>query len=105
VAPPGNQVARNRILVIGGPEALMPLEIVSIFEELAGRKFEVQKVPEEALRQQRASASNPLDEAFANLMLMNAGGWAVDMSESLKSFPIELTSIRDYARSVGGGVI
>ena len=102
VAALDNPAAENRILGIGGPEALSPFEVVAIFEEITGRKFEVEKIPEEALKQQKAAATNPLEETFAGLMLMCTQDWSADMTDVLKSFPIKLTSVRDYARTVAG---
>src|SRR5689334_6623718 len=44
--------AQKTILEIGGPEALSPLEVVKIFEQASGRKFELEHVPEDALQAQ-----------------------------------------------------
>src|ERR1700733_11503289 len=51
-----HSVASLSVLSIGGPEALTPLEVVRIFEEESGRRFEVEKVPETKLREQLDSA-------------------------------------------------
>ncbi|MCA1816833.1 MAG: SDR family oxidoreductase, partial [Acidobacteria bacterium] len=53
IATADNSVARNAVIKLGGPEALSPLEVVQVFEKLKGRKFDIQHVPEEALREQR----------------------------------------------------
>ena len=102
VAALDNSAAENRIMEIGGPEALSPLEVVKIFEKVSGKQYEVEKVPLEALEQQRDAATNPLEESFAGLMLGCTLDWSVDMSEVLKSFNIKLTTVRDYAQSVVG---
>lgn len=94
----GKEAARKATLEIGGPEALSPLEVVGIFESESGRKFEVEHVPEEALRAQLAGASNPLEQTFAGLMLQYAAADAIDMRRTLELFPARLTSVRDYAR-------
>ncbi|MEK6571001.1 MAG: SDR family NAD(P)-dependent oxidoreductase, partial [Bacteroidota bacterium] len=92
--------ARNKIIELGGPEALSPLEVVKIFEELGGRKFEVQLVPEEALASvaQKISAADDLQRAFAALLQTYAKGDPIDMRATLQKFPLQLTSVRDYAR-------
>jgi len=98
-----NPAARNDVIKLGGPQALSPLEVVQIFEDLTGRKFTVTHVPEEALRAQTAAAADPLQEAFAALMLYYAHGDVIDMKPALGIFPEQaskLTSIRDYARSL-----
>ncbi len=99
IASLDNSEARNAVIELGGPEALSPLEVVQIFEKLKGRKFDIQHVPEEALREQRESASDPLQQSFAGLMLNYSQGSIIDMQETLPKFPMQLTSIRDYAQA------
>jgi len=99
VASLGNPESRNAVIELGGPEALSPLEVVRAFEELRRREFEVQHVPDEALREQRESASDPLQQSFAGLMLYYSGGHVIDMRETLQKFPFQLTFIKDYARA------
>jgi uncharacterized protein YbjT (DUF2867 family) len=91
--------ARNAVIELGGPEALNPLEVVRTFEKLQGRKFDVQHVPEEALREQRKGASDPLQQSFAGLMLYYSRGDVIDMRETLQKFPARLSSIRDFVRA------
>ncbi len=96
-----NAAARNCVIKLGGPEALSPLEVVRIFEEVSGRKFTVTHVPEEALRAQQAAAADSLQEAFAALMLNYAHGDAIGMAPASRIFPEQashLSSVRDYAR-------
>lgn len=90
--------AQNATIELGGPEALSYSEIIAIFEELTGRKFEIEKVPEEALWAQKQASSDPLQESFAALMLGMAKGDAIDMRETLRMFPVQLCSVRDYAK-------
>lgn len=90
--------AKNATVELGGPEALSHLEVIAVFEELIGRKFEIEKVPEEALWAQKQASSDPLQESFAALMLGMAKGDAIDMRETLRIFPAQLCSVRNYAR-------
>ena len=99
VASLDNAQARNAVIKLGGPEALSPLEVVRIFEELQGRQFDVEHVPEEALRQQRETASDPLQQSFAGLMLYYSRGDVIDMRETLHNFSVHLSSVRDYVRA------
>ena len=96
VAALEQEAARNRIIELGGPDALSPLEVVQIFEEQFGRKFELEFVPEENLRQQKETAQDPLQESFAALMLQVAKGSPVEMGETLAEFPIQLTSVKEF---------
>ena len=91
-----NPATRNRIIELGGPEALSPLEVVRLCEEVSGRSFEVQHVPEEALRAQYAGASDSLQKSFTALMLDYVEGDIVDTSQALATFPGAFTSVREY---------
>lgn len=90
--------ARNATLTLGGPEALTPLEVVRIFEELAGQPFTTELVMESVLRLGKDSARRALDEAFTALSLGYAHGDAIDMRPILEIMPVRLVSVRDYAR-------
>jgi hypothetical protein len=85
---------------LGGPEALTPLEVVKIFEEESGRRFEVETIPEAKLREQFDLANDPLEKSFAGLLLQYAQGETVDMRGLLESIPVRQTSVREYARTV-----
>jgi uncharacterized protein YbjT (DUF2867 family) len=100
VAALENPAACNAILELGGPEALSPLEVVRIFEEATGTLFEVQHVPEAALRAQRAHAADSVQESFAALMLDYAKGDVIDMHDVLQAFSIRLLSVAEYARYI-----
>jgi len=94
-----NAEARNAEIKLGGPEALSPLEVVRLFEELKGQKFEVQYVPEQALKEQKESATDPLQESFAGLMLYYSRGDVIEMQKTLHKFNVQLNSVRDYAQA------
>jgi NADH dehydrogenase len=94
--------ARNRILDVGGPQDLSPLEVVRIFEKVSGAPFERQFVPEEALLAQLDHASDPLSETFVKLQLEYVHGCPMNTSETLRLMPMELTSVAQYAAAVSG---
>ena len=98
VASLDNPAAKNKIIELGGPEALSPLEVVNIFESTKGKKFELQFVPEEAIRAQRDGAQDPLSKSFAVLTLGVANGSEIDMKTTLDAIPMQLTSVNDYAK-------
>lgn len=97
VASLDNPAARNNTLELGGPDALSPLQVVKVFEEVGGRPFEVEYVPVEALEAQQQAATDPMQQSFSGLMRCYAQGDAIDMQETLKTFPVELTSVKVYA--------
>ena len=104
VASLDNPAARNATLELGGPQALSQLQAVQIFEEVGGRSFEVQHVPEAALAEQQETATDPMQQTFAGLMRCYAQGDPIDMQKTLQAFPLELTSVRDYAQGVYGPI-
>ena len=93
--------AANRALDVGGPEPVSQLDAVRIFERATGREFALEYVTEESLHEQRNKATDPMGQTFASLMLDYAAGNVVDPAESLKVVPLQLTTVRDYASSVG----
>jgi len=95
-----NPAARSTALELGGPEALSQIEVVRMFEEIAGRAFEKQFIPEEALRAGKAAAANPVEQTFADLTLGAARGDTIDMSETFQRFSVRLRSVREYAKAV-----
>ena len=92
--------ARNAILELGGPDKLSPNDVVKIFEDLTGKGFQVEYVPVEGLQSQKAAADDPLQQSFTALMLDYASGDGVDMTQTLKAFPVALSSVKDYAAAV-----
>ena len=58
IAPVLRSFASRSILAVGGPEALTPLEVVKIFEEVSGRCFQVETIPEAKLQEQFDSATS-----------------------------------------------
>jgi NADH dehydrogenase len=97
VAALDNPQAINKVIRLGGPEALSPLEVVRVAERVTGKRFEVQYVPEEALRAQHGAALDPLQQSFAGLMLYYAHGEVIDPAEALRIFPgYRPSSIREF---------
>src|SRR3989454_7696206 len=97
VAALDNDQARNAVIELGGPEALSPLDVVRLAEQVTRQRFAVQHVPEEALRAQYAAATDPLRQSFAALMLYYARGDVIDMKATLRAFPRQhLRSVRAY---------
>jgi uncharacterized protein YbjT (DUF2867 family) len=96
----GAPLARNATFELGGPEAISPLDAVGVFEDLAGRRFQLEFVSEEELTSQQQNAPDSLQRSLAGLSRCYAAGDVVDMAAVLRSFPIALTTVRDYARRV-----
>ena len=97
-----NPAARNAVLEMGGPEQVSPHKAIAIFEQETGRKFEVTYVPAEALKAQMEGASDPMQKSFSGLMVSITMGDPIPMQETLKAFPLQLTSVQEYAKLVSG---
>ena len=76
--------------------------MVRVFEQESGHTFALEHVPVEALQAQVNAATNSLEKSMAALMLRAAQGDAMDMRPVLAKFPIQLASVRDYAKQVLG---
>ena len=100
VASLDNPAAANAVLELGGPQALSPLEVVTVFEKVQGRQFVVQHVPEDGLRAQLAQATDPLQQSFCALRLDYARGDVIDKSVTAKLLPLPLMSVEEYAHRV-----
>jgi uncharacterized protein YbjT (DUF2867 family) len=94
--------AERKTLDFGGPTALTPLEVIAKFEQIAGKPFTIQHVPQEALQAQFDSATDPMQKSFAALTLGYCYGDAMDMAPLQQQFSLKLTSVDDYARRVLG---
>jgi NADH dehydrogenase len=89
--------AHNRILEIGGPDDLSPLDVIRIFEDATKQLWQVQHVPEEALLAQLEQSADPLAETFCKLQLEYLHGCLMNTSEALRLIPVRQKTIRDYA--------
>jgi len=89
--------ARNAVLELGGPEALSQVQAKAVFEQVLGRPVATQSVPVEALQGQLAAATDPMQQSFTSLMLCVAKGDAIDMSSLLPQFPVQLTTVKQFA--------
>ena len=94
--------AHNATLELVGPQWLSHLEVVRLCEEIGGRPFEVQHVPQEDLLTQLMAAKDEYQQALTGLMLFMAQGetHSTDMQATLQAVPLRRASVRDYITSV-----
>src|SRR5262245_56444786 len=93
----GVAAARNATFELGGPQAMSPLDAVRIFEAIGGRRFQLDFVSEDELDRQQRNAPDSRQRSLAGLSRCYADGDVIDMRATLTSFPMALTSVRDYA--------
>jgi uncharacterized protein YbjT (DUF2867 family) len=94
--------ARDAVLAVVGPDRLTPFEAIRIFEETAGRPFDVQTVPVADLEAQLAGAATAVEQAFAGLMLRYAAGDPLGLTPLPPTLQPPSFSVRDFARRVVG---
>jgi NADH dehydrogenase len=95
----------NRSLVLGGPEALSPIEVVELCQKVTGRTFRIQRVPVGMLRTMASLVrlfSRELSELMRLGVVSAEDGDVVDMTSILREFPMPLTSVRDYVSQATG---
>jgi uncharacterized protein YbjT (DUF2867 family) len=98
-----NPRAANATIELGGPDALSPLDVVRLAEQLIGKPVEVQHVPEEALRAQHSAATDSLQRSFAGLMLYYARGDVIDMTDANRAFAVQsMKSVREHLQGTLG---
>lgn len=96
VASVDNPKAVNRVLRLGGPEALSLAEVVARFEKAAGQEFEREVVPATDLEGMLAG-EDPLTSSFGALMMICARhGCTIDNDEAREVLGFEPSSIDDY---------
>ncbi len=94
-----NPRARFKIFDIGGEEALSPLQVVRIFEDLQGKNYHIEHVSELTIRDQLKHEKDPKKKSFAGLMLQYANGIETN-NRFHKYFNIKMTKIKTYAEYI-----
>lgn len=94
--------ARNRTIEVGGPDAMTPLQVAKVAEEVTGRAMNVSHIPVEALQAQFEGGADPLQKSFAGLMLALASGDAIDMRPTLQHMPLRLRTVRSFLEQAYG---
>ena len=90
---------RNMIVELGGPQALTPREVVRMFEAAGAGEITTESIPTATLENQLETATDPLEQSFAGLMLQYAAGDPIDTTTSSRLFPFQMTAVRDFIAS------
>ena len=90
----------NRIFELGGPQRISQLDAVKIFEDNLNEQFKLQNVSVKTLQLQKEQSVDQMQKSFMGLMESIAQGDVIDMTETLRVFPIKLTSVSDYVKKV-----
>ena len=103
IASVDNPKASNRVIRLGGPEAIPLAEVIARFEKATGKDFEREVVPHADLEGMLAS-DDPLTRSFGALMMICARqGCAIDNAEARDILGFEPSPIDDHiAQSLKG---
>jgi uncharacterized protein YbjT (DUF2867 family) len=91
-----NDAGQNMVVELGGPQALSPREVVATFEAAGSGSIVIDSVPVGVLQEQLRQAPDSLQQTFAGLMLMYAGGDPIDTAVGRRLFPFPMTSVGDF---------
>jgi NADH dehydrogenase len=100
VACVDNPSARGRIIEIGGPEPISPLQAIRVFEKVSGTPYQVEHVPVATLQAQYDAAQHPVQRSFAGLMLALAHDDVIPMADTAREFGVRQTSIDEHAAQI-----
>ena len=89
--------ARNASLDLGGPDALSQLDVVAIFERLAGKALTVTHVQIAELERRYAEATTPVERSLGAILLEVALGTVTDMAGLVAASGVRLTSVEQVA--------
>jgi uncharacterized protein YbjT (DUF2867 family) len=104
VSAVGNPNAMNRVIPVGGPAALSPLEVKSLFEKALGKALSVKSTPLPVIWLM-AKMLPPFNPHAANLMAMNYASAKNNMVipnalEIAREFGVRLQSAEEYIGSL-----
>lgn len=94
--------ARNQIIEIGGPDNLSLQQVAEIFERVTGKSGKKHHVPLPLMRVMAVlmRAVNPaLARQIAGGVYMDTEDQTLDMTETLKRFPVTLTTLEEVVRA------
>lgn len=90
------------VLPLAGPDTLSQREVIAMFEEQGAGPIAVEDVPGAVLEEQLKTATDPLHEAYAALMLAVVQGVRIDARPQLELLPGQLRTVRQYVNETMG---
>ncbi|HEY1370535.1 MAG TPA: NAD(P)H-binding protein [Gaiellaceae bacterium] len=86
------------IVELGGPEALSQREVVRTFEEETGARWQLEEVPVEELERMHEQGETDVVRSLGAVMLEAHLGAVTDPATFRDLFPLQLTTVREFAR-------
>lgn len=97
-----NPSARNQVIEIGGPENLSLLQVAEVFERVTGRIGKKHHVPLPVMRAMTLLMrpfNDTLSRQIAAGVYMDTEDQTLDMTDTLKRFPLPLRRLEDVVRA------
>lgn len=82
---------------LGGPEALTQRQVVAEYERATGVEWQLETLPEAALREMHTDGESDVVRSLGALMLEAHLGAVTDPASFLATYPVRLTSVREFA--------
>lgn len=99
-----NTHAHNQILELGGPDAIAPLDMVSLCQKHGSGEFTIDFIPMDALEAQKDNASkegDTLTESLTALAIALAKGDPIPMQQTQQLFPeVTLESVEHHIKTL-----
>ncbi len=99
------QDVHYRVIDVAGPDNVTQSELIDLFESANGRRVKRKHIPVAVMRT-LGTLLRPFDAVTSRMMragvLMATVDQTFDMSATLLEYPMELTRLEDYVRSVRG---
>jgi uncharacterized protein YbjT (DUF2867 family) len=86
----------GKIVPLAGPDALSPLEVVRMFEQITGRSVVVQCLDDATLSAELAAAPDPIQKSFAGIKLTMSRGTSFGPGPALDLLPGQLRTVREH---------
>jgi uncharacterized protein YbjT (DUF2867 family) len=90
---------RAGTLELGGPEALSQRDAVRVYEQVTGRRWQLDSIPAPELEQRLAAPRDDFDASLAAVMLEAHIGATSPMDQVLRMFPHRPTTVAEYAEA------
>jgi NADH dehydrogenase len=100
-----NPASRNDVIEIGGPENLSLLQVADVFERATGKSAKKSHVPLPMMRVMK-TLMKPFNETISRQIAagvyMDTADQRLDMTDTLKRYPVSLTRLEDVVRAQYG---
>jgi uncharacterized protein YbjT (DUF2867 family) len=86
-----------RTYELGGPEALSQRDVVTIYEDVTGARWQTETLPVEELQRLHEHGADGVVRSLGALMLETHVGATTDPASFRDTFPLRLTTVREFA--------